>query len=340
MSSRSSKHPGTTIGFIGAGTVGTALAVRLSGSGYRVVAAASRSKSSADRLAASVPGCTSHDTKQAVADAADLVFITTPDDAIAQVAAELVWHPGQSVIHCSGADSLGSLEPARQAGAQTGGFHPLQTFASVTHAIENLPGSTFGIEAEDELFDLLEQMASALECSSVKLRAKDKVLYHAAAVLACNYLVTLVKMATDLWEGFDVSTPEATRALMPLLRGTLNNIENVGLPDCLTGPVARGDLGTIRKHLAALELSAPALLPAYREIGLQTVPIALAKGKIDDAKAEEMKQLLHATERATEGATGPELDPIIKILCPDSTSPAEAGTYELSLAGGHTKGKQ
>jgi predicted short-subunit dehydrogenase-like oxidoreductase (DUF2520 family) len=340
MSSRSSKHPGTTIGFIGAGTVGTALAVRLSGSGYRVVAAASRSKSSADRLAATVPGCTSHDTKQAVADAADLVFITTPDDAIAQVAAELVWHPGQSVVHCSGADSLGSLEPARQAGAQTGGFHPLQTFASVTHAVENLPGSTFGIEAEGELFDLLEQMASALECSSVKLRAKDKVLYHAAAVLACNYLVTLAKMATDLWEGFDVSTPEATRALMPLLRGTLNNIENVGLPDCLTGPVARGDLGTIRKHLAALELSAPALLPAYREIGLQTVPIALAKGKIDDARAEEMKQLLHATERATEGATGPELDPIIKILCPDSASPAEAGTHELSLAGGHTKGKQ
>jgi predicted short-subunit dehydrogenase-like oxidoreductase (DUF2520 family) len=280
------------VGFIGAGTVGTALAVRLSGKGYPVIAVASRSKSSADKLAQSVVGCNSYETKQAVADIADLVFITTPDDAIAQVAAELEWHPGQSVVHCSGAASLDPLEPARRAGAQVGGFHPLQTFASVAHAIENLPGSTFALETDGELLETLKQMASALEGTWIRLGAGDKVLYHAAAVFACNYLVTLVKLSTDLWQVFGVSTPEATRALMPLLRGTLNNVENVGLPNCLTGPIARGDLGTIKKHLTALEKSAPALLSTYRELGLQTIPVALDKGKIDSQRAEEMRRLL------------------------------------------------
>ena len=243
------------------------------------------------------------------------------------------------MVHCSGADSLGSLEPARQAGAHVGGFHPLQTFASVTHAIENLPGSTFAIESEGDLFDLLKEMATALEGDWVKLRAEDKVLYHAAAVLASNYLVTLTKMATDLWRVFDVATPEATRALMPLLRGTLNNIENVGLPNCLTGPIARGDLGTIRKHIAALEQSAPALLSAYRELGLQTVPIALGKGKIDDAKADEMKRTLQEADGPTGDPTGPDIDPFLSILCPDRAAPDRPETQELSHAGGHTKGK-
>lgn len=280
------------IGFIGAGTVGTALAVRLKEKGYPVIAVASRSKSSAEKLAASVPGCTAYEEKQAVADVAELVFITTPDDAIGQVASELKWHPGQSVIHCSGAHSLDALEPAKRDGAQVGAFHPLQTFANVSHAIKNLPGTTFALEAEGELLETLKQMAQDLDGNWVKLGAGDKVLYHTAAVFACNYLVTLTKLATDLWQTFGVSTPEATKALLPLLRGTLNNLENIGLPNCLTGPIARGDLGTIRKHLEALEKSSPELLSTYIELGLQTIPVALGKGKIDSKRAEEMRQLL------------------------------------------------
>ena len=100
---------------------------------------------------------------------------------------------------------------------------------------------------------------------------------------------------------------------MPLLRGTLNNIENVGLPNCLTGPIARGDLGTIRKHLAALEKSAPALLSTYRELGLQTIPIAVDKGKIDAGKAEELKRLLTGTIGAGDNDS-PETDLLLEIL--------------------------
>jgi predicted short-subunit dehydrogenase-like oxidoreductase (DUF2520 family) len=280
------------IGFIGAGTTGTALAVRLSQKGCPVVAVSSRTLSSAQKLAGLVLNCRLCYTAQEVAEAAELVFITTPDDVIAQVCGEIQWHEGQSVVHCSGAHSVDILEPARKIGAAVGSFHPLQTFADVDQAMENLPGSTFALEAEEPLLSMLKELTSLLNGNWVELKPGDKVLYHAAAVFACNYLVTLIKLALDLWLNFGVSSKEATRALLPLLEGTINNIDNVGLPNCLTGPVARGDLGTIERHLSALEAKSPSLLTTYKELGLQTIPIALAKGKINEQKAEEMKALL------------------------------------------------
>lgn len=281
-----------TIGFIGAGTTGTALAVRLSQKGCRVVAVSSRTPCSAQKLAGLVPACDVFGTAQELADAADVVFITTPDDVIARVCGEVQWRPGQSVVHCSGAHSVDILEPAQQVGAAVGSFHPLQTFADLARAIENLPGSTFALEAEGPLLSLLKELASLLDGRWVELKPGHKVLYHAAAVFACNYLVTLVKLALDLWRDLGVSPQEATKALLPLLAGTINNIGSIGLPVCLTGPVARGDLGTIESHLSALEASNPTLLAAYKELGLQTIPIAVAKGKVDGQRAEEMKALL------------------------------------------------
>ncbi len=280
------------VGFIGAGTVGTALAVRLSKKGYPVVAVASRRRSSAENLAQAVGNCQVYNGGQDVADAADLVFITTPDGAIGSVASQVRWRAGESVVHCSGADSTVVLEPAKKLGAQVGVFHPLQTFASVEQAIENIPGSTFAIEAEEPLLTSLKDMAVLLGGNWIELKASDKVLYHAAAVFACNYLVTLVKLATDLWQTFGISTPQAVHAMLPLIRGTVYNLENVGIPNCLTGPIARGDTGTVFKHLKALEKSAPELLPAYRELGLQTIPIALGKGRINNNQAEELRLLL------------------------------------------------
>jgi predicted short-subunit dehydrogenase-like oxidoreductase (DUF2520 family) len=279
------------LGFIGAGTVGTALAARLSQSGYPVVAVASRRRESAQKLSDAVGYCPVLDTNQAAADNAELIFITTPDDAIAPVVAGIEWHPGQSVVHCSGADSVASLEPARKAGARVGAFHPLQTFASVEQAIENMPGSTFALEAEEPLLSILKEMAAALGGNWVVLKASDKVLYHTSAVIACNYLVTLVKIASDLWQSFGVPPKQATQALLPLLRGTLHNIETIGIPNCLTGPIARGDIGTINKHLDALAEIAPQILPTYRELGRQTVPIALAKGRIDKSQAKELEAI-------------------------------------------------
>jgi len=286
-------------GFIGAGTTGTALAVRLSQKGCPVVAVSSRTLSSAQKLAGLVSDCRVCHTAQEVADAAELVFITTPDDIVARVCGEIQWHEGQSVVHCSGAHSVDILEPAKQLGAAVGSFHPLQTFADVDQAVENLPGSTFALEAEEPLLSTLKELTLLLNGSWVELKPGDKVLYHAAAVFACNYLVTLVKLALDLWLDFGVSSREATRALLPLLRGTINNIDSIGLPDCLTGPVARGDSGTMKRHLSALEARSPSLLTTYKELGLQTIPIALAKGKVNEQKAEEMKALLSLEKKVS-----------------------------------------
>ncbi|MFC1934592.1 NAD(P)-binding domain-containing protein, partial [Chloroflexota bacterium] len=112
------------LGFIGAGTVGTALATRLSDRGYQVVAVSSRSRASAEKLAQAISGCHAVNSNQAVANLAELIFVTTPDDTIGPVVSEIQWHPGKSVVHCSGADSTETLEPARKSGVQVGAFHP------------------------------------------------------------------------------------------------------------------------------------------------------------------------------------------------------------------------
>ena len=283
------------LGFIGSGAVGSALATKLAGKGYNVVAVSSRTLKSAVKLAGAIKGCRAVDSNQKVADAADIVFVTTPDAVIPAVVSQIQWHPGQNVVHCSGADTTEVLEPARIMGAQTGVLHPLQTFASVRQAIDNIAGTTFAIEADEEALNgLLKGISEALDGTWIELKASDKVVYHAAAVIASNYLVTLVKLADDLWETFGIPREQATKALLPLLHGTLNNIADVGIPQCLTGPIARGDTGTVVKHLEALKKEAPDVLPVYCELGLQTVPLAMAKGKIDENKADELRKVLKA----------------------------------------------
>jgi len=278
------------IGFIGAGTVATTLAIALSNKGYPVVSVSSLNRESARKLANRISGCRAYDDNQEVADNAEFVFIITPDDIIASVAAEIKWQPGENVVHCSGADSTDILEPARKMGASVGVFHPLQTFAGQRQ--ENLPGITFALEAEEPLLTTLKDMATALGGHWIEIKANDKVVYHAAAVFACNYLVTLVKIATDLWQSFNIPPEQATQALLPLLRGTINNIDAIGIPQCLTGPIARGDSGTIKKHLNALRGVSPGFVAAYQELGLKTIPIALAKGTIDNKQADELKAIL------------------------------------------------
>ena len=288
------------IGIIGAGMVGTALAVGLNRRGYEIAAVASRSRSSALRLAAtaSLPEDRICQNPQQVANKADFVFITTPDDAISVVVEEIRWRSGQCVVHCSGADSLDILGPARKLGAQVGSFHPLQTFASISRAVERLAGSTFALEAEGELLENLKGMAAALKGRWIKLEAGDKAAYHVAAVMSSNYLVTLIKMSADLWQSFGISPEQATQSLMPLLKGTLSNIEDLGLPDALTGPIARGDIGTVQIHLDTLKTLAPGMVAAYCEIGLQTVPIAVAKGRINARQAGELEKLLRQKIRS------------------------------------------
>ena len=286
-------QPLPRLGFIGAGRVGTALATALASAGYPVVAVASRSFVSARLLAERVDGAEAFESPADVVARADLVFLTTPDDAIRSTVDALHWCAGGAVVHTSGVESREILSAAYEAGADTGSLHPLQTFADREPALSNLPGSVFAVEAEEPLRGVLLAMVEALHGTPIELAAEDKALYHASAVLASNYVVTLMKLASDLWLRFGWEREASVRALLPLLRGAVNNLEALGVPAALTGPVARGDIDTVRRHLDALEASAPDALPSYRELALQTVPVALARGGLSDDGARDLRRLLN-----------------------------------------------
>ena len=282
------------LGFVGAGVVGSALAVGLSRAGYPVVAVNSRSSERRTALANRLPSAIAVDTPQDVADAVDLVFLTVPDDAVEALAASMTWSSGHAVVHCSGAASLDLLEAARFQGAKVGVFHPLQTFARADRAEAILPGSAFGIEASsDDLLVILKEMAESLGGTPLTVSG-DKAIYHASAVVASNYLVTLLDAASGLWEFLGVPQEEGLRALLPLVRGTIENLEAIGLPDALTGPIARGDVGTVERHLSALREVAPGLIPMYKELARRAIPIAQAKGTLDDAGAARLLDRLEA----------------------------------------------
>ncbi len=286
------------IGFIGAGRVGTALGARLKEVGYRVTDVWSRSPESRDRFLQYVPGTKVWEDPEGVLRSSELVFVTTSDDAIAEVVGGLPWRPGHKVVHTSGALSLDVLERAKRAGAEVGSFHPCQAFATIEQALENLPGSTIGIEASSEgLRVLLERMAEDIGCSYVPVPPEGKVLYHAAAVFASNYFVTLVDVALRLLERLDIERDSGMKLLLPLLHGTLTNIENLGIPKGLTGPIARGDLITIERHIGALKKRVPELLRLYAELGMETIPIGVGKGTLPPERAEALKEVLQGCLR-------------------------------------------
>ncbi len=269
------------IGFIGAGTLGSGLARALHRKGYAVCAVSSRTTKSAETLAASLPGCLPFANAQQVADAADLVFITTPDAAIATVAESLRWRPGQQVVHCCGASGRDILDPAAQQGAATAAFHPFQTFAGIAgpdQAVARLAGVSFALSAQGELADFLAGLAEDLDGRAVLVKDDSRPRYHAAATLSCGYLVTLIQAAIDTLEGAGFPHQEALQAVTILSRATLDNVANLGPIDSLTGPLVRGDAATVLRHLEALQRSNPPVASLYGALTEMSLPAALQRG--------------------------------------------------------------
>ena len=262
------------IAFIGAGRVAGMLAPAFAALGYPVPAVASRSPESAQRVASLVPGCRPVSAQDA-ANAGEVVFITTSDGAIGGVAASVAWRAGQGVVHCSGALTCEPLAPARAAGASVGSWHPFQTFGGET----SLAGVTFGIEADGELLAFLERLAAEVGGHPLRVPAGARALYHAASVLSCGYLTTLLGEARTLWTRAGLPPEQALRAIAHLARATLSNVERIGAASALTGPTSRGDTGTVRLHLDAVRDAAPELLPLYREISLRSVELAREAGR-------------------------------------------------------------
>ncbi|WP_026369448.1 Rossmann-like and DUF2520 domain-containing protein [Kallotenue papyrolyticum] len=267
-----------SLAIIGLGRVGTVLGRALHAVGYRIVAVAGRDAQQAQALAAqwqarAVDNLTA-------ARSADLTLLTIPDDALGPVVSDLAaagaWHSAQAVVHTSGALPAAVLEPAQRRGAAIGSFHPLAAFASRTMAMP--AGISVAIEAQAPLRDTLWRMARAIGATPLPIEARDKPLYHAAAVIASNYTVTLAAIAAQLLQRLGATPEQSLDALLPLMRTTLDNLEQQGLPAALTGPLVRGDLGTLERHLQALERVAPAIATFYRCLAHGTLPLAQARG--------------------------------------------------------------
>ena len=294
------------IGIIGAGVVGTAVGVVLKQKGYEITGAYDVKSESTQKLVERI-GCTPHTSPQEVSRSADVLFITTNDAAIRNVVDTLAdrkaFFEGQVVVHMSGAQSSEVLDRAKMFGANILSVHPLQSFANVDGAIKNLPGSVFSIEGDRDAYDTAVCIVETLQGEYFFIDRKAKPLYHAGACVVSNYLVTLIDFGVKLLESTGIPRSAGVKALLPLIQGTVNNIENIGIPRALTGPISRGDLSTIVKHLECLEEMAPELMKLYSWLGFYTTQIAMEKGTIDDFAMEEFQNVFRRELSRAESAS-------------------------------------
>lgn len=245
------------LGFIGAGRLARCVAQRFAQAGFPVVAVASRMPASAAALAARIDGCRALASPQDVVDAADLIFLTVPDDHLATSAALLRFDAsraaGQALVHCSGASSVDLLDPAKRQGAATGGFHPLYLFGGGDADLTRIDGCSVTIEADGALHAVLARLAAALGCHPLSIPAGGRMLYHAAAHYAASFALCGLAEAVDLWRTLGFDEDAALRALLPMLAGTIETARDKGLSNALAGPVSRGDTGIVARQLALLE---------------------------------------------------------------------------------------
>jgi len=264
-----------TLGVVGAGRAGTALALAASSAGYRVVAVTSRDPLAAAHLARSVGGATVP-TPLAVVTAADLTLLTVPDDAVTDTASEIAASSaalrGRAVVHCAASLGRHALDALRQRGADVGVLHPLQALAGAGSAAL-LRGSYFRVEAGGGLASDLHDLVAALGGRILEVPEEGRAVYHAAAVLAASGSLALLDTAVALFEAAGVDRADARPALAALLQGAATNATAGDAASALTGPVVRGDAGTIAAHLQALS-PYPAARQLYLTIALETARLA------------------------------------------------------------------
>lgn len=290
------------ISVVGAGRAATALTVRWRAAGHEIVAVSGsgRSEAARERARQHLPGVAFTDARDA-ARAGEVVVLGVPDDLIESTcealgsgeheAADGGWRKGQTVLHLSGATGLGVLVAAERAGAGVLSLHPLQTFPTVEAALERIPGSVMAVTARDAASQALgERLGRDAGGRPVLIAEEMKPLYHAAAVFASNYLVTVLAEAETLLRAAGVE--DALEALLPLARTSFDNVEELGPAEALTGPAARGDAGTVARNLEALALHRPDAIASYRALARAAVHLAQHSGSLDASKAEAVEEVL------------------------------------------------
>ena len=184
------------------------------------------------------------------------------------------------------------LEAAGKAGAIIASIHPLQSFSSIDQAIQNIPGSYFGITADKKAGMIAKKIVRDLGGIPLFISNKQKPLYHAAACFASNYLVSLMSVVESIYRAIGFTEKEAKEAYLPLVYGSLKNIERSGSIQALTGPIARGDCGPVAKHLAAIDKILPQYSSLYRCLGSIALQVAQQKGSLNQRRAKKINTLL------------------------------------------------
>jgi len=287
---------GCSFSIVGCGKVGKALGKSLVDAGYAAAGTASKSLSSAKKAADLLQTGRYSDVPWEITASADVVLITTPDGAIADtcrlIAENKGFKPNAVVLHCSGALPSTILSSAGRCGAFTGSMHPLQSFAADDFSRNPFAGIIVDVEGEPPALAIARQMATDLGATCLVIETNAKTLYHAAAVVASNYLVTLLALAFKLLSEAGISGPTAYSVLQPLIKGTLANIQTVGIPQALTGPIARGDIETVKQHIAAIESKTPQLLDLFKTLSFHTIEIASARGSLSERDADIFRTIL------------------------------------------------
>jgi predicted short-subunit dehydrogenase-like oxidoreductase (DUF2520 family) len=288
------KRPLNNFAIIGAGMVGTAIGFLLRKTGYKVIAIADKSPTALKRALPYTGGKDFRTPREAVQEA-DCILITTPDDAISSACEEIALCQvikRKFVFHMSGAGGLDLLESAKKAGAAVASIHPLQSFSSIDQAIKNIPGSYFGITADKKAQKIAKKIVHDLGGIPLFISSEQKPLYHAAACFASNYLVSLMNVVESIYQAIGLNEKDAKTAYLPLVYGSLKNIENSGSIPSLTGPIARGDFGTIKKHISAINKNLPQYSSLYSSLGLITVKVAQQKGALNAQQAKTINAIL------------------------------------------------
>jgi predicted short-subunit dehydrogenase-like oxidoreductase (DUF2520 family) len=291
-----------SVSIIGAGRLGQALALALRASGYPILAFVARRASHA-RKAAELFNKSEKPVRSLGANQfdqlppSDLILITTPDDAIEETARQLAaCETGQArrrtILHTSGALSSKVLSPLAKAGFHTGSLHPLVSVSEPLAGANALRGAFYCLEGDREAMRLARLVVSDLGGNSFSIRPESKALYHAAAVMASGHVVALFDFAAEMLAACGVSQKNAKRILMPLLESTVNNLRQSDTEKALTGTFARGDLATVRRHLAALsrrEFSQA--LEIYKLLGRRSVQLSEKNGQAPQV-LNEIKTIL------------------------------------------------
>jgi predicted short-subunit dehydrogenase-like oxidoreductase (DUF2520 family) len=226
------------------------------------------------------------------------IVIAVTDGAIPEVAAEIVEGGLENgiVLHTSGAAGPEALDVLRNVGNSIGVLHPLQTVPSAERGAETLPGATYAFAGDEEAAAWASELVAKFGGSELRVDPKFWQQYHAGAVMACNYQMTLMDAALELMAMAGIGREAALDALGPILRATTENILKLGPESALTGPIRRGDVGTIRRHLAAVENTSPETKKLYVAAGLRTVAVAERAG-LNESSAREVEKVLRAETR-------------------------------------------